>query len=55
MATHSDRYAGKHRSTQRREPLVAAGDEALRAELRAFAARRPGWGYRHAHERDLPH
>lgn len=44
------RIAGQHRSTQRREPLVAADDEALRAELRAFAARRPRWGYRRAHD-----
>jgi putative transposase len=43
------RIAGQHRSTQRREP-VAAADEALRAELRVFAARRPRWGYRRAHD-----
>jgi putative transposase len=44
------RIAGQHRSTQRREPVVAGDDEALRAELRAFAARRPRWGYRRAHD-----
>jgi putative transposase len=43
------RYIGQHRSTQRREPVVAAGDQALRAALRAFAGQRPRWGYRRAH------
>ena len=43
------RYVGQHRSTQRREPLVAGDDQALRAALRAFAAKRPRWGYRRAH------
>jgi putative transposase len=43
------RVVGQHRSTQRREPTVAADDEALRAALRAFAAGRPRWGYRRAH------
>jgi transposase InsO family protein len=43
------RVVGQHRSTQRREPVVAADDEALRAALRAFAAERPRWGYRRAH------
>jgi putative transposase len=43
------RVVGQHRSTQRREPAVAPDDEALRAALRAFAARRPRWGYRRAH------
>jgi putative transposase len=49
----SERWAcqvvGQHRSTQRREPVAAADDEALRAELRAFSTRRPRWGYRRAH------
>jgi hypothetical protein len=36
--------AGQHRSTQRREPIVVADDEALRGELRAFSAARPRWG-----------
>jgi putative transposase len=44
------RFAGQHRSTQRRESVVAGDDEALRAELRAFAGRRPRWGYRRAHD-----
>jgi putative transposase len=44
------RYVGQHRSTQRREPVPAGDDEALRGELRAFAAARPRWGYRRAHE-----
>jgi transposase InsO family protein len=43
------RVVGQHRSTQRYEPTVAGDDQALRAELRAFAARRPRWGYRRAH------
>jgi len=43
------RVVGQHRSTQRYEPTVADDDRALRAELRAFAARRPRWGYRRAH------
>jgi putative transposase len=38
------RYVGQHRSTQRREPVPAGDDEALRGELRAFAAARPRWG-----------
>jgi putative transposase len=38
------RVVGQHRSTQRREPVKAADDEALRAQLRAFAAKRPRWG-----------
>jgi len=45
------RVVGQHRSTQRREPTVAADDEALRVALRAFAAGRPRWGYRRAHHR----
>ena len=43
------RYVGQHRSTQRREPLVADDDQALRAALRAFAAKQPRWGYRRAY------
>ena len=42
------RVVGQHRSTQRREPVVAGDDEALRAALRAIAVRRPRWGYRRA-------
>ena len=45
------RVAGQHRSTQRREPVRAADDAALRAELRKFSAERPRWGYRRAHHR----
>ncbi len=44
------RVVGQHRSTQRRMPVRAADDEALRAALRAFAAARPRWGYRRAHD-----
>jgi hypothetical protein len=44
------RYVGQHRSTQRREPLVAEDDAALRAELRKFSRTRPRWGYRQAHQ-----
>jgi putative transposase len=44
------RYVGQPRSTQRREPLVAQDDGALRAELKAFSRRRPRWGYRQAHQ-----
>jgi putative transposase len=43
------RYVGQHRSTQRREAVLAADDQALRAALGAFAAQRPRWGYRRAH------
>ena len=41
---------GQHRSTQRREPCVAADDAALRARLRKFSRDRPRWGYRRAHQ-----
>ena len=44
------RVVGQHRSTQRREPVRAADDEALRAALREFSAGRPRWGYRRAHD-----
>lgn len=44
------RYAGQHRSTQRREPIVAEDDAALRAEPRRISRRRPRWGYRRAHQ-----
>ena len=44
------RYVGQPRSTQRREPLVAQDDAALRAELKAFSRKRPRWGYRQAHQ-----
>ena len=44
------RVVGQHRSTQRREPVRAADDQALRAQLRAFAVKRPRWGYRRAHD-----
>ncbi len=43
------RVVGQHRSTQRREPVRADDDAALRAELRAFSVKRPRWGYRRAH------
>jgi putative transposase len=39
---------GQHRSTQRREPVLASDDQALRAALREIAAKRPRWGYRRA-------
>jgi len=49
----SERWAckvvGQHRSTQRREPVRADDDAALRAELRKFSTDRPRWGYRRAH------
>jgi putative transposase len=38
------RCVGQHRSTQRREPVVAADDQGLRAALREFAGQRPRWG-----------
>lgn len=44
------RVVGQHRSTQRRAPVCAVDDEALRAALRAFAIERPRWGYRRAHD-----
>lgn len=43
------RYVGQHRSTQRREPVVAGDDRALRAELRRLSRERPRRGYRWAH------
>jgi putative transposase len=43
------RVVGQHRSTQRHEPVRAADDAALRAELRKFSKDRPRWGYRRAH------
>lgn len=43
------RVTGQHRSTQRHEPPPPPTDEAvIRAELRAFAKRRPRWGWRRA-------
>jgi putative transposase len=42
---------GQHRSTQRREPVRAADDAVLRAQLRKFSVERPRWGYRRAHHR----
>ncbi len=46
---HACRVVGQHRSTQRHESVVPPDDEAqLRAELRAFAKRRPRWGWRRA-------
>lgn len=44
------RYVGQPRSSQRREPVVAPDDAALRAELKAFSRQRPRWGYRQAHQ-----
>ena len=44
------RYVGQSRSTQRREPVVAEDDAALRAQLKAFSRQRPRWGYRQAHQ-----
>ena len=41
--------AGQHRSTQRREPILAEDDAALRARLRELSRERPRWGYRRAH------
>ena len=49
------RYVGQPRSTQRREPMVAQDDAALRAELRRFSRERPRWGYRQAHQHLLEH
>jgi putative transposase len=40
------RVVGQHRSTQRRELVVAGDDEALRAALRDIAVKRPRWGTR---------
>ncbi len=42
-------FAGQHRSTQRREAVVAEDDAALRARLRKLSRDRPRWGYRRAH------
>jgi putative transposase len=40
---------GQHRSTQRREPVRARDDAALRSRLREISKERPRWGYRRAH------
>jgi hypothetical protein len=40
----ASRYVRQPRSTQRREPVVAEDDAALRAELLAFSRKRPRWG-----------
>jgi putative transposase len=40
---------GQHRSTQRREPCIAADDGALRGRLREISRERPRWGYRRVH------
>ena len=45
------RVVGQHRSTQRRELVLAGDDQLLRAALREIAAERPRWGYRRAHAR----
>jgi putative transposase len=45
--------ASQRRSTQRREPCLAADDAALRAALRKISEERPRWGYRRAHARLL--
>jgi len=42
------RITGQHRSTQRRIPRRGRGDDALRAQLRAFSRGHPRWGYRRA-------
>ena len=43
------RVAGQHRSTQRLEPPAPSSEEQqLRVWLRAFALRRPRWGWRRA-------
>jgi putative transposase len=43
------RVVGQHRSTERLDPPVVSDDEQLlRAFLRAFAKRRPRWGWRRA-------
>src|SRR5450755_3173707 len=51
----SERWAckvvGQPRSTQRREPVRADDDAALRSELRKFSVQRPRWEYRRAHHR----
>jgi putative transposase len=36
--------------TQRRSPVVAGDDAALRAALRQIFRDRPRWGYRRAHQ-----
>ncbi len=43
------RLVGQHRSTQRREPLRAPDDDALRGRLREISRERPRRGYRRAH------
>jgi putative transposase len=43
------RVVGQYRSTERYQPVRAADDAALRAELRRISVDRPRWGYRRAH------
>ncbi len=43
------RVVGQHRSTQRREPVLAGDDHPLRAALREIVEKRSRWGYRRAH------
>jgi putative transposase len=38
------RVVGQHRSTERYQPVRAADDAALRAELRRISVDRPRWG-----------
>jgi putative transposase len=40
--------ASQHRSTQRREPVVACDDAGLRSRLCKLSRDRPRWGYRRA-------
>ena len=43
------KVVGQHRSTQRHQPNSPPADDAqIRAELRAFAKKRPRWGWRRA-------
>lgn len=43
------KVVGQHRSTQRHQPKSPPDDDAqIRAELRAFAKKRPRWGWRRA-------
>ena len=48
------RVVGQHRSTQRREAVIAGDDQALRAALREIAVKRPSVLDRLARERGAP-
>lgn len=47
---HACEVVGQHRSTQRRETLVADDEERLLTDMRELAAKHPRFGYRRIHQ-----